>query len=213
MLQVDPTTPLIRTERDHANGRYPYLNWKTDFTKQFGATTKLETGVKLNRRETANVFDASYLNSSTGAYASDPIRATDFDYHEDIGAGYALLSNKIDKLQTQAGLRLARTLLGRQRTSQKHILLITDGRPTAAYLDGQLHLHTRGLHPVIIEETYKEAKRCREQEITLNTFMLADEEPLVQFVKRLTAISQGRAFYTTPERLGHYVLEDYIRRR
>lgn len=114
---------------------------------------------------------------------------------------------------TQAGLRLARNLLGRQRTTQKHILLITDGRPTAAYLNGQLHLHTRGLHPVIIEETYKEAKRCREQEITLNTFMLADEEPLVQFVKRLTAISQGRAFYTTPERLGHYVLEDYLRRR
>ena len=114
---------------------------------------------------------------------------------------------------TQAGLRLARTLLRRQRTMQKHILLITDGRPTAAYIDGQLHLHTRGLHPVIIEETLKEAKRCREQEITLNTFMLADEEPLVQFVKRLTAISKGRALYTTPERLGHYVLEDYVRRR
>ena len=114
---------------------------------------------------------------------------------------------------TQAGLRLARTLLGRQRTTQKHILLITDGRPTAAHINGQLHLHTRGLHPVIIEETYKEAKRCREQEITLNTFMLADEEPLVQFVRRLTAVSQGRALYTTPERLGHYVLEDYLRRR
>lgn len=114
---------------------------------------------------------------------------------------------------TQAGLRLARTLLGRQRTTQKHILLITDGRPTAAYINGQLHLHTRGLHPVIIEETYKEAKRCRDHDITLNTFMLADEEPLVHFVKRLTAISQGRAFYTTPERLGHYVLEDYLRRR
>lgn len=114
---------------------------------------------------------------------------------------------------TQAGLRLARTLLGRQRTTQKHIVLITDGRPTAAYINGQLHLHTRGLHPVIIAETYKEAKRCRDHDITLNTFMLADEEPLVQFVKRLTAISQGRAFYTAPERLGHYVLEDYLRRR
>ena len=114
---------------------------------------------------------------------------------------------------TQAGLRLARTLLGRQRMTQKHILLITDGRPTAVHINGQLHLHTRSLHPVIIEETYKEAKRCREQEITLNTFMLADEEPLVQFVRRLTAISQGRALYTTPERLGHYVLEDYLRRR
>jgi Ca-activated chloride channel family protein len=114
---------------------------------------------------------------------------------------------------TQDGLRLARTLLGRQRTTQKYILLITDGRPTAAFLDGQLHRHTRGLHPVIIEATYKEAKRCREQEITLNTFMLADEEPLLQFVKRLTEISQGRALYTTPERLGYYVLEDYVRHR
>ena len=114
---------------------------------------------------------------------------------------------------TQAGLRLARTLLGRQRTAQKHILLITDGRPTAIHLDGQLHRHTRGLHPVILEETYKEAKRCREQEITLNTFMLADEEPVVHFVKRLTAISRGRALYTTPERLGHYIIEDYMRYR
>jgi Ca-activated chloride channel family protein len=114
---------------------------------------------------------------------------------------------------TQAGLRLARNLLQRQRTAQKHILLITDGRPTAIYLDGQLQRHTRGLHPVILEETYKEARRCREQEITLNTFMLADEEPLVQFVKRLTAISQGRALYTTPEQLGHYIIEDYVRYR
>jgi len=114
---------------------------------------------------------------------------------------------------TQEGLRLARTLLGRQRTAQQHILLITDGRPTAVRLNGQLHLHTRGLQPVILEETYKEAKRCRDQGITLNTIMVADEEPLVQFVKRLTEISQGRAFYTTPERLGHYVIEDYMRRR
>ena len=114
---------------------------------------------------------------------------------------------------TQAGLRLARTLLRRQRTAQKHILLITDGRPTAIHLDGRLHRHTRGLHPVILEETYKEAKRCRDQEITLNTFMLADEEPLIHFVRRLTAISQGRALYTTPERLGLYIIEDYVRYR
>lgn len=114
---------------------------------------------------------------------------------------------------TQAGLRLARTLLRRVRTAQKHIVLITDGRPTAIYRDGQLQRYTRGLHPVILEETYKEAKRCREQAITLNTVMVADEEPLIAFVRRLTAICQGRALYTTPERLGQYVLEDYLRRR
>lgn len=114
---------------------------------------------------------------------------------------------------TQDGLRLARTLLARQRAAHKHIVLITDGRPTAVRLQGQTHFHTWNLHPVILEETLKEAKRCRAQDITLNTFMIADEAPLVQFVKRLTAISQGRAFYTTPERLGSYVIEDYVRRK
>ncbi|MBM3224220.1 MAG: VWA domain-containing protein, partial [Candidatus Tectomicrobia bacterium] len=114
---------------------------------------------------------------------------------------------------TQDGLRLARTLLARQRAAHKHILLITDGRPTAVHLHGKLQLHTWGLHPVILEETYKEAKRCRDQAITLHTFMVADEAPLLQFVRRLTEVSQGRAFYTTPDRLGHYIIEDYLRRR
>lgn len=113
---------------------------------------------------------------------------------------------------TQEGLRLARTLLSRQRSAQKHIVLITDGRPTAAHFHGELYQHTLGLHPLILEETYKEAWRCRQLQMTLNTFMIAEDEPLVQFVKRLTSVSQGRAFYTSPERLGEYVIDDYLRR-
>jgi uncharacterized protein with von Willebrand factor type A (vWA) domain len=69
------------------------------------------------------------------------------------------------------------------------------------------------LHPVILEETFKEAKRCRQQHITLNTFMLADDPPLIEFVQQLTAVSHGRAFYTTPEGLGRYVIEDYLSNR
>lgn len=114
---------------------------------------------------------------------------------------------------TQEGLRLARRFLRQQRAAQKQIMLITDGRPTAVTLDGRLHLHTWGLHPTILDETYKEAKRCREQAIVLNTFMVADDAPLLQFVQTLTAVSQGRAFYTTPERLGQYVIADYMRGR
>lgn len=111
---------------------------------------------------------------------------------------------------TQAGLQRARMLLNRQRGADKQIVMITDGRPTAAKHANQLYRYTRELHPVILEETYKEAKRCRQQGIRLNTFMLADDPPLMAFVQRLTALSQGRAFYTTPERLGAYVIEDYV---
>jgi ferric enterobactin receptor len=107
VLQPDASTPAtIPTERDHTIGKYPYLNWKTDFTRQFGATTKLESGVKVTQRTTTNDFDAAYLNLGTGTYDPSPSRVTAFDYHEDIGAGYLLISNKIDKVQTQAGLRL-----------------------------------------------------------------------------------------------------------
>src|ERR1043166_5255517 len=53
-----------------------------------------------------NDFDAAYLNPATGAYTSDPVRASAYDYREDIGAGYALLSNRLGQWQTQGGLRL-----------------------------------------------------------------------------------------------------------
>lgn len=107
VLQPDASTPsAIPTERDHTVGKYPYLNWKTDYTRQFGAATKLESGLKVTQRTTSNDFDAAYLNAATGLYDPAPSRTTAFDYHEDISAGYLLLSNRIDKVQTQAGLRL-----------------------------------------------------------------------------------------------------------
>jgi Ca-activated chloride channel family protein len=73
-----------------------------------------------------------------------------------------------------------------------------DGRPTAARHDGQLYAHTWDLHPVILDETFQEAKRCRQQHITLNTFMLANDPPLIEFVQQLTAVSHGRAIYRRP---------------
>jgi outer membrane receptor protein involved in Fe transport len=107
VAQSDASTPpAIPTEHDHTIGRYPYLNWKTDYTAQFGTATKLETGLKGTRRTTSNDFDASYLDAATHEFISSPQRRTAFDYHEDIGAGYALLSNQLGKVQTQAGLRL-----------------------------------------------------------------------------------------------------------
>lgn len=107
VMRADPATPAaFPTEHDHTNGRYPYLNWKTDYTRQFNSATKLELGLKGTRRTTSNDFDAANFDASTGHYVSVGPRRTAFDYHEDIGAGYALVSNKIGKVQTQAGLRI-----------------------------------------------------------------------------------------------------------
>jgi outer membrane receptor protein involved in Fe transport len=107
VMQADPTIPSsIATEHDVTVSKNPGLNWKTDFTQQFGTSTKLETGLKFTSRSTQNDFTASYLNSSTGAFELAPARTTGLDYHEDIGAGYALLSNRFGNFQTQSGLRL-----------------------------------------------------------------------------------------------------------
>jgi outer membrane receptor protein involved in Fe transport len=127
--QADPSTPSsIRTERDHTVGKYPYWNWKTDYTHQFSPSMKFETGFKFTGRTTTNDFDAAYLTN--GAYTSDPARATAFDYHEDIGGAYALLSNKINKWQTQTGIRLedAATYLDLKLADQQY-----DRRYTSAY--------------------------------------------------------------------------------
>ncbi len=100
------TPPSIPTEHDRTIGRYPYYNWKADYVGQFNPSMKLEAGLKGTRRTTTNDFDAAYLDSTSGTFVSDPARRTAFAYHEDIGAGYALLSNQLGKFQTQEGLRL-----------------------------------------------------------------------------------------------------------
>ena len=114
---------------------------------------------------------------------------------------------------TQEGLELSRKLLSKDSGANKQIIMVTDGRPTAARINGRLFIHTWGLHPAILEETYLAAERCRRSQITINTFMLADDYYLVHFVKEMTRICRGRAFYTTPSHLGEYILVDYINRK
>jgi uncharacterized protein with von Willebrand factor type A (vWA) domain len=114
---------------------------------------------------------------------------------------------------TQEGLELSRKLLSKEHDSNKQIIMITDGRPTAARIHGRTFIHTWGLHPAILQETYLAAERCRRSQITINTFMLADDYYLVHFVKEMTRICRGRAFYTTPNHLGEYILVDYINKK
>ncbi len=112
----------------------------------------------------------------------------------------------------QHAFETARTLLSRSRGKNKQIVLITDGEPTAHFEDGRV----RFAYPPTrrtFEETLREVVRCTREGITINTFMLARGHYLVDFVNQMSKINTGRAFYVEPERLGEYVLVDYVSRK
>ena len=109
----------------------------------------------------------------------------------------------------QHGLVLARRMLARQ-TGTKQIIMITDGEPTAHIQpDGEVFFSYPPAY-VTLETTLREVLRCTRDDIRINTFMLDATGALRGFVEQLTQINKGRAFFTTPETLGEYVLVDFL---
>ncbi|HEV8230333.1 MAG TPA: VWA domain-containing protein, partial [Candidatus Limnocylindria bacterium] len=111
----------------------------------------------------------------------------------------------------QHAFETARTLLARSRGKNKQIILITDGEPTAHFEPGDPE--PKFAYPPTLrtrEMTLREVLRCTREGITINTFMLARGHYLVDFVNQMSKINTGRAFYVEPERLGEYVLVDYV---
>ncbi|MEW6143855.1 MAG: VWA domain-containing protein [Thermodesulfobacteriota bacterium] len=117
----------------------------------------------------------------------------------------------------QEALSVAARTLSASRNTNKQIILITDGQPTAYYLDGYLQVELPmffgGLSPRATFETLKEVKRVTGMGIRINTFMLDDSPSLRRFVDEMTRINKGRAFFTTPEHLGKYLFVDYLKRK
>ncbi len=110
----------------------------------------------------------------------------------------------------QHGFQLARQLLSRQ-SGTKQIIMITDGEPTAHYEPGMAAPYFN--YPPVqetIDATLREVARCTREGIRINTFMLDATPYLKTFIERLTKMNQGRAFFTTPETLGDYVLVDFV---
>ena len=115
---------------------------------------------------------------------------------------------------TREGLRMAQRILQRQRKDMKQIVMITDGKPSAITLpDGRIYKNAFGLDPLVVSETLEEVSRCKRSGILINTFMLASDLGLVQFVQKVTEMCRGKAYFTTPQRLGEYVLMDYMSRK
>src|SRR5213079_434106 len=115
---------------------------------------------------------------------------------------------------TREGLRLAQRILQRQRKDMKQIIMITDGKPSALTLDdGRVYKNAFGLDPLVISRTLEEVSRCKKQGILINTFMLASDYGLVQFVQKVTELCRGKAYFSTPFNLGQYLLMDYMNRK
>jgi Ca-activated chloride channel homolog len=115
---------------------------------------------------------------------------------------------------TREGLRVAQRILARQRKDMKQIVMITDGKPSALTLpDGRIYKNAYGLDPLVVSETLEEVARCKRSNIMINTFMLANDYGLVQFVHKVSEMCRGKAYFTTPHNLGEYLLMDYMQRK
>jgi Ca-activated chloride channel family protein len=140
---------------------------------------------------------------------------------------------------TAEGLRLARRILQAQRKEMKQIVMVTDGKPTACFVESsgqpalsfsstrpsanrgseagpatrRLYKNSMGGDPFVMEATFKEVQACRKAGIMINTFMLASDYYLVEFVKQMTAMTNGKAYFANPGNLSQFVLIDFLRRR
>lgn len=133
---------------------------------------------------------------------------------------------------TAEGLRLARQILNSQRKQMKQIVMITDGKPTAAFIDKDnvayfnyrrysrmasgkrlLYKNSMGNDPFVMAETFKQIQACRKAGIMINTFMFASDWYLVEFVKKMTAMTHGKAYFANPNNLTQFVLMDFLSRK
>ncbi len=133
---------------------------------------------------------------------------------------------------TAEGLKLARRILNAQRKEMKQIVMVTDGKPTAAFIDAGnpsylnyrqyskvqtdkrlLYKNSMGNDPFVMAETFKEVQACRKAGIMINTFMLASDHYLVEFVKQMSAMTRGKAYFANPNNLTEFVLMDFLKRR
>jgi Ca-activated chloride channel family protein len=115
---------------------------------------------------------------------------------------------------TRAGLRMAQDLLRRRRGANRQIVMITDGKPSAlTERDGTIYKNPFGLDERVVNKTLDEAAACRRLGIPVTTFMLTDDPVLVEFTERFTEVNRGRAYFSQPDKLGSFVLVDFVRNR
>jgi Ca-activated chloride channel family protein len=115
---------------------------------------------------------------------------------------------------TAEGIEIARRILGAQKKDMRQIIMITDGKPSAMTLrDGRVYTNSGALDPTILKRTFQEVAACRKSGILINTFMLAQDPYLVQFVQKVSEIARGKAYFTSSMTLGQYIMMDFLRNK
>jgi uncharacterized protein with von Willebrand factor type A (vWA) domain len=114
---------------------------------------------------------------------------------------------------TRAGLQLAARILESRKGVNKQIFMVTDGKPSCIREGGRLYKNPFGLDPKIVNLTLAEASHLRRKRVTVTTFMLATDPPLLEFVRKLSELNHGRIYETDPNGLGAYVFRDFVRNR
>jgi Ca-activated chloride channel family protein len=115
---------------------------------------------------------------------------------------------------TAEGFELARRILMAQKQDMRQIIMITDGKPSAVTLpDGRVYTNSGGLDAFILRRTFQETAACRKAGILINTFMLARDPYLVQFVKKVSEIARGKAYFTSTMTLGQYIMMDFMKQK
>ncbi|MEN9816810.1 MAG: hypothetical protein RLZ32_690 [Gemmatimonadota bacterium] len=149
-------------------------------------------------------------------FPGDTIRVVLFhDSAEEIPLG-ALARAQVGPYHTNTaeGLKVARRLLLAQKKDMRQVIMITDGKPSALTMpDGRIYKNSMGLDGYVIAETLREVAACRKAGIMINTFMLARDRALVEFVRRVSEISRGKAYFTNTMSLGQFVLMDFLKKK
>ena len=152
----------------------------------------------------------------TTTYPQDKIEIIGFSNYARVISPTELAGLSWDMVQgtnLQHALMLARRHLDRYRDGEPVIMVVTDGEPTAHLSrDGHPEFAWPPL-PETLAVTLAEVERCTRRGATINVFMLDEEPALVRFVDELARRNGGRVFSPRPERLGEYVVSDYLRAR
>ncbi len=193
--------------------------YRTEHLSQSATVLMLDLSLSMAMR-------GNFMAAKKVALALDSLIRTNFPRDKMFIVGFSTYAREIkaDRLpylswdefdpytNIQHGLAVSQKLLSRIKGGSKQIIMISDGEPTAHMESGQLYLQYPP-SPRTIRATLSEVRRCTQQTIVINTFMLDRNSYLVDFIEQLTRINRGRVFYTTPERLGQYILVDYLSSR
>jgi uncharacterized protein with von Willebrand factor type A (vWA) domain len=125
----------------------------------------------------------------------------------------ALSWDMVQGTNLQHALILASRHLARHPDAEPVVMVVTDGEPTAHLMADGSAWFDWPTHPETTAATMAEVERITRRGATINVFMLDNEPGLVRFVEAMAARNGGRVFTPDTNRLGDYVVSDYLRAR